>query len=90
MTGGEERGLGWMVNDAVWHRTTHVSPHEYILRDEYPELFAAVKERVGEEGYPGRFQGRTYRYADLGAHRYWLMGVVLNRARLDVGGVERP
>ncbi len=88
MTGGEERGLlGWMVKDAVWHRTTYVSPHEYILRDEYPELFAAMKELVREEGYPDRFQGRTYRYADLGAHRYWLMGVVLNRA---LGGLGRP
>ncbi len=87
MTEDKERDLGWMVKAAVWHRTTHVSPHEYIRRDEYPRLFGMMKERVRVEGYPGRFQGRTYHYADLGAHRYWLMGVVLNRA---LGSVERP
>ncbi len=87
MTGGEERRLLGMVKDADWTPTAYIEAHEYIIRDEYPELFAAMKELVGEEGYPGRFQGRTYRYADLGGHRYWLMGVVLNRA---LGGVERP
>ena len=87
MTGGEERGLLGMVNEAVWQATSYIEPHEYIVRDEYPELFALMKARIEKAGYDAPFRGRTYRYVDLGDHRYWLMEPVLNRA---LGGVERP
>ncbi len=42
MTEGEERDLGWMAKNAVWHGTNHVSPDEYILWDEYPLLFGIL------------------------------------------------
>ncbi len=88
MTEGEERGLlEWLLGDAIWTPTAYIKPHEYIVRKDHEELFALMETRIEEEGYDAPFQGRTYRYVDVGEHRYWLMEPVLNRA---LRGVERP
>ncbi len=88
MTGDEERGfLEWLLDDAIWTPTTYIKPHEYILEKNHGELFALMKARIEEAGYEAPFQGRTYRYVDVGEYRYWLMEPVLNRT---LGGVERP
>ncbi len=83
MTEDEERGLlEWLLSDAIWTATTYIKPHEYIVEKDHGELFALMEARLKGEGYEAPFQGRTYRYVDVGEHRYWLMGVVLNRARV--------
>ncbi len=85
----EREYVAWMAEDTFWTQTNYLSPHEYIIRRVHPELVDRMRALIAEEGYAARFQGHTWRYVDLGAYRYWVVGVVLNRARLDAGGVER-
>jgi hypothetical protein len=66
-------------------------PHEYTVRGkrtagiEPPavELHDAFAIHVREHGYPGAFDGRTYIYLDLDGWKYWVIGEVINRERLD-------
>ncbi len=82
MTGDEERGLlEWLLSDAIWTATSYIEPHEYIVRKDHEELFALMEARLKEDGYDARFLKTTYRYVDVGEHRYWLMDPILNRAR---------
>ncbi len=83
-----------VIEKAAWRATKFISPHEYILKKDEPELFEAMKKFVRENGWPGRFFKTIYRYATVGEYRYWFMSsgpksIILNRARLDIGGVER-
>jgi hypothetical protein len=61
------------------------APHEYILRERYPQTHAFYEQRITQEGIdePFTLRGRTatyrYYYADDG-YKYWVMGNVLNRA----------
>ena len=61
------------------------APHEYILRNEYPEVVARYEALIREHGVREKFilRGRTltyrYYYGDDG-YKYWVMGNVLNRA----------
>jgi len=63
------------------------APHEYVLRDQCPATFDIYKERIREAGVPEKFtlRGRTatyrYYYGDDG-YKYWIIGVVLNRAKV--------
>jgi hypothetical protein len=65
------------------------APHEYVLRDRYPEVFAAVQALLKGEGVKEKFtlRGRTstYRYYYAGGYKYWIMGQVLNRAKIQSG-----
>ena len=57
-----------------------------MLRDQYPETFNLFKDRIREAGVPEKFtlRGRTatYRYFYQAGYKYWIIGVVLNRAKL--------
>lgn len=75
------------VHEAKWRATEYLSPHEYVLSEEYPELYSAVKRCLLDTGYKGRFLDQEYVYANIGAYRYWIVDNVLNRARLDLPGV---
>ncbi len=79
----EPEELEQMIDEAQWRATTYLAPHEYVLSRDYPELHAAVKEHLLHHGYTGRFLDREYAYTNIGAYRYWVVGGVLNRARLD-------
>ena len=85
---GREK-LERLIDDADWRATSHLSPHEYVLSREHPELQAALEAYFLDHGYRGSFLDREYTYANIGAYRYWIVGDVLNRARLDVPGVGR-
>jgi hypothetical protein len=61
------------------------APHEYVLRERYPQTYAFYHERIAQEGLDEQFTLRertaTYRYyyaAD--GFKYWVIGNVLNRA----------
>ncbi len=61
------------------------APHEYVLRERYPEAYAFYQERITQEGVdePFTIRGRTarYRYYYAGDnYKYWIIGDVLNRA----------
>jgi hypothetical protein len=46
------------INQAIWTRTSYIQPHEYIVRDRYPELCDLISSLIHEEGYTKQFQGR--------------------------------
>ncbi len=77
-----------MILDAKWRGTSYVSPHEYVLSRDYPELYMALERYLLAHGYTGLFLDQEYTYANIGAYRYWILEGVLNRARLDTPGVE--
>ncbi len=78
--------LEWLLDDDIWTDTTYIKPHQYIVRKDHEELFALMEARLKEDGYDARFLKTTYRYVDIGEHRYWLMEPILNRAL----GSKRP
>jgi hypothetical protein len=77
------------VNHPRWTnaKTYTDAPHEYVLRDQCPATFDIYKNRIREAGVPEKFtlRGRTatyrYYYGDDG-YKYWIIGVVLNRAQV--------
>jgi hypothetical protein len=65
----------------IFARTyARTAPHEYFLQHQDPETFELIKQLIGGYGYEETFWGRPYRYADLGEHKYWILGMVCNRA----------
>ena len=75
------------IDDANWRATEYLSPHEYVVSQEYPEVYAAMKEYLLHHGYTGRFLGVEYVYANIRDYRYWVVANILNRARIDTPGV---
>ncbi len=76
------------IDEAQWRATTYLAPHEYVLSRDYPMLYAALEADFLDHGYTRRFLNREYTYTNIGAYRYWIVGSVLNRARLDTSGVN--
>ncbi len=61
------------------------APHEYVLRERYPDTYAFYQEGIAQKGLeePFTLRGRTatYRYYYAGdGYKYWTIGNVLNRA----------
>jgi len=69
-----------MINAAKWKKTDYISPHEYILEKNEPELHAALSELIDNYGYPRMFQGKEYTCYNILEYRYWHMEEVINRA----------
>jgi hypothetical protein len=76
------------------------APHQYIARAwlnaEQQREFDWLVDLIGRVGYMGRFWNATWRYIDLGPHKYWASRswygedagkprTMLNRTRLDHG-----
>jgi hypothetical protein len=87
---GDEPLTEW-VERGKWHSSKGypradgliVGAHEYILRREEPELFAALRARLqGDDAYHGWYGGYRYRYVNLAGYKYWAFNTVLNRERL--------
>lgn len=80
---GFEADLGQDIKwrDAKTYR--RFAPHEYILQEDYPDIFFGWQERITEQGVDEPFTlfGHTkiYRYFYTDQHRYWIIGNVLNR-----------
>lgn len=79
----ERKELERAIEKAQWRATNYLAPHEYVLSRDYPELYAALEEHLLHHGYAERVLDREYTYTNIGAYRYWVVGGVLNRARLD-------
>ncbi len=84
----KQNELERIIADAKWRATRYLSPHEYILSRDYPELYTALERYLLDHGYGGLFLNQEYTYANMGEYRYWIVEGVLNRARLDTPGVE--
>jgi hypothetical protein len=82
------------VASARWQTavTVREAPHQYSLDSWNDEAaFARFAALIKAHGYRERWDdGHTYRYLDVGEHRYWLSPAVFsagwctNRARHDV------
>ena len=83
----EREELERWIDEAQWRATTYLAPHQYVLSQDYPELHEALKAYLLSHGYRGEFLDQEYTYINIGAYRYWIVGSVLNRARLDTPGV---
>jgi len=59
------------------------APHEYLIRDDYPEVFEVFDKEISKHGVDQEFtlRGRTatYRYYYADGYMYWIIGSVLNR-----------
>lgn len=69
------------INRIKWIKTTHIQPHEYILRKDHPDLYSEISKMIKEKGYTKDFRGTKYRYVDIGEYKYWCMGIILNREK---------
>jgi hypothetical protein len=58
-----------------------------VLRDDCPVTFKLYQDRIREAGVKQQFtlRGRTatYRYYYCDGYKYWIIGIVLNRAKLQ-------
>ena len=80
------------VESVGWRfaRSMPTIPHEYTLRGEKVEGVepppAAWHDwfirQIREHGYEGSFFGRSYTYLEVGDHKYWVVGDIINRERL--------
>lgn len=74
------------VDEAIekcrWTLTDYVQQHEYIRHDDNPKAFQIIREAIKKDAVVGEFLGRRYRYWLHGDYKYWMMGVIINRARV--------
>jgi hypothetical protein len=63
------------------------APHEYIVQEEQPDAFKWYSDLVAREGVqePFTLRGytREYRYYYEGNYKYWIMGNICNRAKIQ-------
>jgi hypothetical protein len=74
-------------------KTVPEHPHEYCLRTWLSPLqrveFGWFADLIAHHGYTGRFWGQSWRYLDVGDHKYWKSrtingsGAIVNRARME-------
>lgn len=75
-----------LCSSAEWRKTTTYPPHlehEYILRENYPELFQLFSNAIDQYGYDESFYSKTYRYLTLDDYRYWHFDTLVNRETLE-------
>jgi hypothetical protein len=62
-------------------------PHSYIVRDELAEedklLYNEFAEFIKKEGYGEKFFSKTYYYINIGEYKYWVIGNILNRTKIE-------
>ncbi|MBT6690857.1 hypothetical protein HOB10_00785 [Candidatus Parcubacteria bacterium] len=63
-----------------------IAPHEYIVKENELELFDEYKIKISKSGKEEEFtlHGKMdiYRYYYEGDYKYWIMGNILNRAKI--------
>jgi hypothetical protein len=71
-----ERSPGWLREDGQ-----RVGTHEYIVLPQQPDLYKAIAARFkgAPDAWYATYNGSRFRYLTLGPHRYWIMGIVVNR-----------
>ena len=60
-------------------------PHEYVVRgrDVTDDQFEAFVQHIREHGYKARWGRHLNTYLNVGEHKYWRIGVIINRAAVD-------
>ena len=84
--------LAQIIQSVTWTRAKtydHTAPHEYIILSKFPEQWEYLSNVIAAEGktesfrMPGEAKAHRYRYYYFGEHKYWQMGVVINRALIN-------
>lgn len=71
-----------------WTKSTYLGPHEWVTYDDMSfQTWDKWSRRIMYEGYDKEvsFRGnrpKKYRYYNHEGYRYWIVGMVLNRAKL--------
>ncbi len=76
-------GIEDMINKSVWIKTSHIQPHEYVLKQTHPDLFSTMSELLSKNGYKTRFGQKEYLYINIEGYKYWLVDDVLNREKMS-------
>jgi hypothetical protein len=71
-----------LIDKAFWKKTNYISPHEYMMKKDYPEAYVAITELIEKEGYEEAFLTKSYRYVNIGKYKYWAYDTLINRALL--------
>lgn len=61
-------------------------PHEYIVIENYPEKSNQIEEFIAEiekNGYEKSFYSKTYKYLEIDGYKYWVIGNIINRAKIE-------
>lgn len=77
------------LSEVSWHKSNYQGPHEYILVHENPTVFEDIFQLIKCHGEQGRFKGKRFRYYYHDGYRYWRIGIVLNRAKINLDVEKR-
>ena len=75
--------ISQLIDKAKWTKTNYISPHEYVLESDYPDLYKMMKLKIEKGGVNKPFRinetVKVYRYLDVDKYSYWTVENVLNR-----------
>lgn len=76
-----------LINSVSWQfaKTMPEIPHEYIVTDNYPEKSKEINAfiaKIEKNGYKKPFYGKEYKYLEIDGYKYWVMGNIINRAKI--------
>lgn len=70
------------IKAAVWHSTSYIQAHEYMLFRENPDAYRALLKMIKLHAKPEKFRGVTYRYWRFEGYKYWCIKDVINRSKV--------
>jgi hypothetical protein len=77
------------INRCVWTfaKTMPQTPHHYVVRDNLSyddkKMFDALGEYIKRNGYSASFASKRYDYLNTGGFKYWIIGNILNKAKIS-------
>jgi hypothetical protein len=79
-------GECFLIVKWTFAKTYTDAPHEYFIRQDYPEVFASLAELIRKDGVKEQFtlRGKTrwYKYLYLEDYKYWTIQNVMNRCKV--------
>lgn len=76
------------IDELPWTfaKTMSEIPHYYVVRDNLSndgqKTFDAFNKYIESNGYSALFDSKSYTYLNLGEYKYWIIGKILNRAKI--------
>lgn len=81
-------------NKWTFAKTMPEIPHYYVVRDQLSEKDKKIFDEFGafikKNGYSAKFYSKRYTYFDIGKFKYWVIGNILNRDKLESKKPPRP
>jgi len=77
------------INRCAWTfaKTMPQMPHHYVVRDDLSyddkKMFDAFGEYIKRNGYSASFASKRYDYLNTGGFKYWIIGNILNKAKIS-------